>query len=29
MENGKNRVVNIELKILIRVNGNILMTLIQ
>ena len=28
MENGKIRVVNIEFKILIRVNGNILMTLI-
>lgn len=29
MENGKIRVVNIEFKILIRMNGNILMTLIQ
>ena len=28
LENGKSRVVNIEFKILIRMNGNILMTLI-
>jgi len=28
MENGKIRVVNIEFEILIRINGNILMTLI-
>ena len=29
MENGKIRVVNIEFEILIRIIGNILMTLIQ